>query len=302
MLLLALATGAVGIGYMLFEAQWLRIRRVKLKPSGLPGSLNGLKLLHLSDLHAGAPGPGAMAVDKLVEASKRTRPDIVLFTGDMVDKKRDLRPHLDLLGRIEARYGKFAVLGNHDHGERKNVIRDLAGRLVGRTIDESVAKVSAGEVTQTVDLYRQLLAEAGITLLENECAIVEGEGWRVQVCGIDDMQYGHADLAGTEARVDPEVPLRILMSHNPDAANCVTEGKFQLLLAGHTHGGQICIPKPGGRILLSTSGAEFGEGLYHLHDLTMHVSRGVGTTFLPFRLFSRPEATLLEFDSDDAHS
>lgn len=297
-LLLATAAGMTGIGYMLFEAQWLRLRHLNVTLPGVPGSLDGLKLLHLSDLHAGAPGPGARAMAKLVDASRRAEPDIVLFTGDMVDKKKDLRPHIELLGKIEARHGKFAVLGNHDHGLRKTVLQDLVGRFTGLSGGNGRAEVLYEDFEQTVNLNRRLLAQAGIRLLENECRLVDGGSWKVQVCGIDDLTYGHADLETTAAQVDYETPLRILLSHSPNAADCVTNGDFQLLLTGHTHGGQICIPKPGGKIMLSTSGAQYADGLYRLPNLTMHVSRGVGTTLLPFRLFSRPEATLLELRVD----
>jgi hypothetical protein len=297
-LLLFAAAGMTGIAYMLFEAQWLRLRHLTVTLPGLPASLDGLRLLHLSDLHAGAPGPGARAMAKLVDASRRADPDIVVFTGDMVDKKKDLQPHIGLLRKIEARHGKFAVLGNHDHGLRKTVLQDLIGRFTGLKGGRGRAEVLYEDFEQTVNINRRLLAQAGIRLLENECRLVDGDSWKIQVCGIDDFQYGHADLESTTAQIDYDAPLRILLSHSPNAAGCVTNGDFQLLLAGHTHGGQICIPKPGGKIMLSTSGAQYADGLYTLPYMTMHVSRGVGTTLLPFRLFSRPEATLIELRAD----
>lgn len=298
----AAAAAAAGTGYMLFEAQWLRLRRMTLPVPGLPASMEGLKLLHLSDLHAGAPGPGRLAISKLVEASRRAQPDIVLFTGDMTDKQKDVRPYLGLLAKIEARHGKFAVLGNHDHGQRKTVFQDLMRRLTGQTGGGGRAQVVYENVEHTVNLNRRLLAKAGIRLLENECRLVSLDGRRgsVQVCGIDDLQYGYADLEGMMARVDRAAPLRILLSHSPNAADCISGDEFQLLLAGHTHGGQICVPKPGGKILLSTSGAGYAVGVYRLPKLTMHVSPGVGTTLLPFRFLSRPEATLLTLTAAEA--
>lgn len=297
-LLLAAAGVVSGTAYMLFEAQWLRLRRLTVTLPGVPASLDGLKLLHISDLHAGAPGPGARAMAKLVEVSRQAEPDIVLFTGDMVDKKKDLKPHIELLEKIEARHGKFAVLGNHDHGLRKTVLQDLAARFTGQWGGAGKAEVLYEDLDQTVNTNRRLLAQAGIRLLENECRLVDAGSRKVQVCGIDDFYYGYSDLETTSAQIDHEAPLRILLSHSPNVADSVSNGDFQLILAGHTHGGQICIPKPGGKIMLSTSGAQYADGLYSLPNLTMHVSRGVGTTLLPFRLFSRPEATLLELRAD----
>ncbi len=282
-----------GIGYMLFEAQWLRLRRRDIEIPGLPEGLRGLRILHISDLHAGAPNPAGGALSKLVRKARRADPDIVLFTGDMTDKKKDLRPYLPLLAEIGSRYGKFSVLGNHDHGLRKTVLQDLARRFLRRDL-RGPAEVPTEDAAQVVARNRELHASAGIRLLENECASLVTKGGSVQVCGIDDVQYGYADFEGTEKQVDRGAGVRILLSHSPDAVQWTGDGVYDLVLAGHTHGGQICIPHPTrGKILLSTSGSKFGSGIYHANGLTMHVSPGVGTTLLPFRLLSRPEITLL---------
>ncbi|MHB1003099.1 MAG: hypothetical protein ACYC1B_04615, partial [Thermoleophilia bacterium] len=79
----------------------------------------------------------------------------------------------------------------------------------------------------------------------------------------------------------------------------MADGDYRLVLAGHTHGGQICLPRPGGKILLSSSGSDYDDGVYRAGGATMHVSRGVGTTLLPFRLLSRPEITLLVLEPGD---
>lgn len=282
---------------MLFEAQWLRLRRRRLEIPGLPAKLDGFKLLHISDLHGGAAGPAGRAIGKLVKASRRADADLVLFTGDMTDKKKDLQPLLPLLAEIGGRYGKFAVLGNHDHGLRKTVLQDLARRFTGRS-RPGPKEIPVEDLSKTVSLYREMLARAGIRLLENECATVMTRDDDVQVCGIDDFLYGFADFEGTTSQVDRDAGLHILLSHSPDVAELVPPGTYDLVLAGHTHGGQICIPHPTkGRILLSTSGSEYGSGIYNLRGLTMHVSPGVGTTLLPFRFLSRPEITLLELVS-----
>ena len=283
---------------MLFEAQWLRLRRLNVTLPGLPSSLDGLKILHISDLHAGVPGPNEIAVAKLGRIVSATESDITIFTGDMTDKKRDIRPYLPLLSDIEARYGKYAVLGNHDHGLRKTVIENLLNRLPGCNLSLEMKKVGNESLDETVAANRSLLAEAGIQLLENECIKINAGNEEVQICGVDDFQYGFADIEGTTGQVDHGVPLRILLSHSPDAADHISNGDYHLLLAGHTHGGQICLPRPtGGKILLSTSGSSYGAGLYRLRDTFMHVSPGVGTTLLPFRLLQRPEITLLELTS-----
>ncbi|MHB8859297.1 MAG: metallophosphoesterase [Thermoleophilia bacterium] len=292
---LALAAAISLTAYMLFEAQWLKLRKKRLPIDGLPAGLEGLKLLHISDLHGGARGPGGRAIAKLARASRRADADIVLFTGDMTDKKKDMTPFLPLLAEIGSRYGKFAVLGNHDHGLRKTVLQDLMRRFTGRSVI-GPREIPGEDLEETVDLNRGLLAQAGIRLLENECATLATRGGKAQVCGVDDCQYGYADFEGTARQTDPDAGVRVLLSHSPDAVEWAAGGgDYDLVLAGHTHGGQICLPHPTkGRIMLSTSGSLYGSGMYRVKDLQMHVSPGVGTTLLPFRLLRRPEITLLE--------
>lgn len=279
---------------MMFEAQWLRLRHRTLPLPGLPGALEGLKLLHVSDLHAGMPGFNDRAIARFVDKAAAVQADLVLFTGDMVNKKKDITPYLELLGRVEARYGKFAVLGNHDHGMRKTVMEDLARRLTGKSNSRARDEIAGEDLAETVSNARRLLDRAGIRLLDNECVQLTINGTAVQVCGVDDFQYGYAEMEKTERQIDRSIPLRLLLTHSPDAIDHVIGDEYHLLLAGHTHGGQICLPHPTrGRMLLSTSGSGFGEGVYRRHGMTMHVSRGVGTTLVPFRLLSRPEITLL---------
>lgn len=285
---------------MLYEAQWLQLRRLTLAIPGLVPGLQGIRILHVSDLHAGAPGPGSRAINKFIAAAGGLDPDLVLFTGDMTDKKKELGPVAGRLGEIGSRYGKFAVLGNHDHGLRKTVLQDLALKAFGRDTRGRDKTTGVSEVAATVGKYRTLLGQAGIELLENECRIVVINDARLQLCGIDDFQYGYGDLGAAAAQFDDSADLRLLLTHAPDAIGRVADGDYQLVLAGHTHGGQICIPSPGGKILLSSSGSDYGDGIYQAGAATMHVSRGVGTTLLPFRLLSRPEVTLLTLEAAPA--
>ncbi len=294
LLRLGIGLGAATSVYMVFEAQWLRLVHRRLTLPGLPAALSGLRLLHVSDLHAGVPGPNSRAISKFVQAARGCEPDLVLFTGDMTDKKRDLRPHLALLSQVEAPLGKFAVLGNHDHGLRKTVIQDFVNRATGRS-RIVMRELEPDELAATVSLNRQLLQRSGIRLLENECARVQHGGGAIQVCGIDELQYGLADLDAVRGEADPEAALRILLSHAPDVISELDGGLFHLVLSGHTHGGQICVPHPSrGKVLLSSSGSEYADGIYQFPGTILHVSRGVGTTLVPFRLLSRPEITLLE--------
>jgi hypothetical protein len=124
----------------------------------------------------------------------------------------------------------------------------------------------------------------------NDSAVVERGGGFVQVCGVDDSDGGHDDLPAVLARLDrrPGV-LRLLLTHHAELATHAAPGDFAMAFAGDTHGGQICLPLPGRRIMLSDPRARFAEGEYDAGGRRLYVTRGVGTSMLPFRAFCRPE-------------
>jgi uncharacterized protein len=121
---------------------------------------------------------------------------------------------------------------------------------------------------------------------------LEIAGVRVQIAGVDPRSYS-LGTARPQRLVDPEAGLRILLCHFPGVLRRLPAGAFQLVLAGHLHAGQICIPYPGGKLLLAHPSARVREGLYREGDVVLHVSPGLGTTFVPFRFFARPEAAEL---------
>jgi predicted MPP superfamily phosphohydrolase len=234
---------------------------------GLPAELAGLRIAHLSDFHLGFPGRGETAVRKALRWVRERRPDLVLVTGDLVTRSPGERRLEQLLGDLPPLY---AVLGNHDLG----ISRDPSA--------QRTARLDLGEGT----------------LLNNEAHVIELRGRRVQVVGVNPRRYartrGPLDVAGL---ADPTADLRIFLCHFPGALRRVPPGAFHLVLAGHMHDGQICIPYPGGKLRLAHPSAPFTDGLYRSGNTLMHVSPGLGTTFVPFRFFARPEATELVLDS-----
>ena len=98
---------------------------------------------------------------------------------------------------------------------------------------------------------------------------------------------------GFEELADPGAAFRVLLCHYPQIVDSLPAGAFQLVLAGHTHGGQICVPYPGGKLRLEHLGAPYWEGVYRRPAATLYVSRGLGTSFVPFRFLARPQATEL---------
>ena len=259
----AAALGAAGLAWSLFESQWVELVEREAPVEGLPADLDGFTLLHLSDFHLGTLSLNGRALRKALDWAEGRDVDLVAITGDLVSRRRGERMLEEALGRLRPRHGTFAVLGNHDVAET----RDPFSRPTDRS------GLEAGEAR----------------LLEHEAATVDVAGRTVQVLGADARRF-HDPFGPL---VDPDADLRVFLLHYPDAIWSVPELPAQVVLAGHLHGGQICIPTPRGKVRLEHLRAPFWEGLFELPVGTLHVSRGLGTSFVPFRFLARPEATAL---------
>jgi predicted MPP superfamily phosphohydrolase len=241
----------------------VRLRELELELSGLPPELDGLRVVHLSDFHFGVPSPGVGASWQAAIWARERRPDLVAITGDLLTHPRG-EPRLRRLVRVLPK-PTIAVLGNHD----------LA--------------ISRDPQARRSDL-REL---EPATLLRDEGRLLELRGRSVWIAGADPRL-----IVRSRPRVDPnslsrEADLSILLCHYPPVLDGLEPGRFDLVLAGHMHDGQITLPYPGGKVHLAHPSARYTRGVYRSPAATMHVSAGLGTTFVPFRFAARPEATEL---------
>jgi predicted MPP superfamily phosphohydrolase len=237
----------------------VRLRVLELRLPGLPPELDGLRVAHLSDFHLGVPSRGPRAVERAVAWVEERQPDLVCLTGDLLSRARGQRTLRGLLERLGHPY---VVLGNHD------------------------IAVSRDPFSRTVELEA---LEHGV-LLSDDSAVVELRGVQVELAGVDPRSW----VAKRRSRLaERAADLRILLCHFPNVLDRVQEGRWDLILAGHLHAGQIVVPYGAGRLLLAHPQARYPQGVYRRGSTTMHVSPGLGTTFLPFRFFARPEATEL---------
>ena len=262
--MLAVALGVLlgGAIYGWIEAGWLRTRVVEVGVAGLPEALDGLRIGHLSDFHLGAPlSRGNTASERAAAWVAERRPDIVCVTGDLVSNPRGEFRLRAILARLESPY---VVLGNHDVA----VTRDPFSRAA------------------------ELQDLKGTRLLRDESMTVETCGERISVVGVDPETYV-ARTTRPYALGEPGAGLRLLLCHFPGIVDRMPPRSFDLVLAGHLHAGQICLPLPGRRITLAHPRARFVAGTYDTAAGVMHVSPGTGTTFVPFRVFARPEVTEL---------
>jgi predicted MPP superfamily phosphohydrolase len=260
--LASLALGAALWGH--FEAGWVRLRSILVPIPGLPRELDGLRVVHLSDFHLGFPSRGERAVARAVRWAAERKPDLTVITGDLLSRP-SAEPRLrELLERLPA----YAVLGNHDFA----ISRD------------PFSKPSA-----VSDL-------GSTTVLFDESRTLELRGRRVQVVGVDPRSYSRR-TARPERLADADADLRILLCHFPHVIDRLPPGAFDLVLAGHLHAGQIVLPYGRRKVRFAHLRWTYAEGLYRRPGGTLHVSPGLGTTFVPFRFFARPEATELVLQS-----
>ncbi len=237
----------------------LKLTRFELRFADLPAAFDGFRILHLSDLHVDAL-PATLEVARRLCAGIEV--DLCVLTGDY--RRRTSGPFDQILPALEglvsglrAREGCYAILGNHD----------------------CAAMVPA-------------LEALGLTVLVNQSRSIERGGARIHLTGTDDVHYYVTQAAQRALEAAPE-GFRIALVHSAELAGVAAEQGFQLYLAGHTHGGQICLP--GGRPIFThlTCHRGYASGLWRHGDMVGYTTTGVGTSGLTVRFNSRGEVALI---------
>ena len=272
----SLAVGAVaaaGLGaFSLYEPHELEITRVDIPLRRLPADLDGFRIAQLSDLHF-RPFTTEAEISGAVSAVNALQPDLVVLTGDFVSMAtfgdaRASAGHIttcaQLLTALRAAHGALAVLGNHDIGTDPMVV---AGSL----------------------------QEHRIPVLRNRAVPLEHKSAVLWIAGLDDGEYGLADIPRALAGVPAGMPV-VLLAHEPDLADPVSRYAVDLQISGHSHGGQITVPLLGPPYL-PRLGQKYWRGLYRVGNLQLYTNRGIGTIGLPMRFGSPPEVTLFTLRS-----
>lgn len=254
------ALGALGC-WPFLEAKWCRVRPVTVSFPRLPRAFDGLRVAFLSDIHHGPFVPLAY-VRRVVEMTNFLEPDLICLGGDYVHHSAEyIAPSLRCLGKLRARLGVHAVLGNHDHWEG---------------------------ATET----RGALAQAGFADQTNRGEWIRRGTDRLRIGGVGDLWEDRQDLvAALEDTREEEAAL--LLSHNPDYIDSIHDRRVGLVLSGHTHGGQVAIPGLGAPVVPSQHGQKYVSGLVSGPKVQGFVTCGVGTIGPPVRLGCRPEIALI---------
>lgn len=290
LLLGILAVGAVVFAYAsLIERNWfaLRVHRVPCLPRGA----RPVRLLHISDLHfrRGQRRKGAF-----LAAAARTKPDLVVCTGDFVDHEPGIDVAVDAVSQLRPSAAALYVFGSHDYYASR------PGNPFKYFVGPSKLKLRKTKQLPWRDLAHKL-EERGWTQLLNKTTTfgVEGLGI-VDVVGLDDPHIKRDDITVAKERTHEGFRLGIV--HSPDAAKALAERGYDLVLSGHTHGGQVRVPGFGALVTNTRDlPRRMARGLHRLNGSWLHVSAGLGTSgFSPVRFSCRPEVCLLELVPKDA--
>ncbi len=259
----AVAAPFVMGGYGVFVGRGqLELREVDVPVSALPASLDGLRLTQISDIHCSSylTPPDVRRVVTLVN---ETHPDLVFVTGDLITLPGDpLGDCIDVLSEIKADVGVYGCMGNHESYTLCETLAEEYGRA------------------------------AGLRFLRQRSDVLAFGKARLNLCGVDYQRKACPYLSGADRMIEPGA-LNVLLSHNPDVFPVAANMGYDLVLAGHTHGGQVTV-----EILEQWANAghfftPFVVGEYRIGNSMLYVNRGIGTVNLPMRIGAIPEVTLL---------
>jgi len=262
---IAMAAPVVALGYGTYiERHNFRVREVDLPLTGLPPGLDGLRILHLTDIHLSV-FLSELEFAGVIDASNELRANLAVITGDLISSRGDpLDACIGQLARLKSEAGIFGCLGNHERYARAE------------------------------HYTTQASAQRGINFLRSRAQQLRFGDSVLNLAGVDYQRRGDQDsyLHGAEAMIVPGA-CNILLSHNPDVFPAAAERGYNLLLAGHTHGGQISIEILDQAINPARFFTPYVYGLYRAGTAAAYVSRGIGTVGIPARFGAPPEISLV---------
>jgi predicted MPP superfamily phosphohydrolase len=282
---LGIAIGGTAFGTLLygFKNQYnYQVKNIKLNFSNLPAAFRGLKVVHISDIHSGSFMNKA-EVEKGIETINNLEPDVILFTGDLVnDRASEMVPYIEVFAKLKAPLGVYSTLGNHDYGDYAQWS-------------------SQAEKDENLEQLKAIHARMGWNLLLDESVKLEKEGEQIGLIGVQNISgkssfhsYGNLQKAYSDSS---GLLFKILMSHDPshwDAEVRPNYPDIDLTLSGHTHGMQFGVELP----WLKWSPVQWmyrqWAGLYSEESQRLYVNRGFGFIGYPGRVGILPEITLIE--------
>lgn len=265
--LAALGAASVAAYPTLLEPHWLELTNTHIRFG--QGEKEPIRVLHLSDLHASFFVP-LLLLERSIGIGLEQQPDLVCLTGDFITYRSDfdVEAYVQVLRKLTRALPVFAVLGNHDGGKWAQNHRGCSDH----------------------ELVESILRRSGIKLLHNKSEVVRIKDRDLSIVGVADLWSDEIDGEAAFAETDREMPT-VLLAHNPDSKAKLKDYKWDLMLSGHTHGGQVLIPFQGPRYA-PVQDKRYVAGLKSWRDRRVYVTRGVGNLG-GVRFRCRPEVTML---------
>lgn len=248
------------------EANNLTVEEIKISLKRLPKNLDGFKIIHLSDIHH-SPFTDIEHIERTVEITNSLDPDLCILTGDFVSHEPEyIEPMAEVLGRISAKHGSFACLGNHDHW--------TDAELVTKSLENNKIKVLINE---------------GFRFQANDASF-----W---LAGVDDYMVGKTDLQSSLKGSFPD-EMKMLLAHNPVIFSTAARLGVDVVFSGHTHGGQVKIRSKKERKNRIFQKRRLTGGLHSRKNSQIYITRGIGTVVLPIRYGCPPEISDIRLSAE----
>lgn len=245
--------------------KWLVVTEHVYESERVPASFDGYRITQVTDLHDAIFGEGQ---ERLIEKVRATNPDAIFITGDLIDSNRyDLDNSLDAVKGFVEMADVYYVLGNHEVATRK-----------------------------MTEIYTAL-TELGVHVMPNSATMLEQDGEQIIIAGIEDplMGYTTQGMLDEALRDMPDDTLTLLLSHRPERFDTYVDNAIDIVFTGHAHGGQIRLPFIGGLVAPGQGYfPKYTAGTYKSGETTMVVSRGLGNSIVPYRIFNLPEIVVVE--------
>ncbi len=296
----------VGIWPRFIEPRLLLTSYTSIPIAQLPREFEGLKIVQISDLHFSSSISDSF-LKRISKQIHSIQPDLIVFTGDLLSYSKLQEPERlkNFLKTLTAPLGTYAIFGNHDYAEYVTLAKDGRFRRVqsqlpvimrgfARLFSRSDT-VQEGAIVRApideIDELKTLFADSGIHLLHNQTIQLGKKNAFINLCGLGDYMTGQCMPQEAFSQYDSRMP-GIVLSHNPDSYDMLEHFPGDLLLFGHTHGGQVNLPYIWKKVT-PLKNKVFKSGLFHIDNRYLYVNRGLGSTF-PFRWFAPPEIAVLQ--------
>ncbi len=276
-IILSIILGILGIIFYsrFIETSLFETKEYKISNVNLANDFSGLKIIHISDIHYGRITSTKM-IKKIIKEVNLIKPDIIVITGDLIDKdatltEKDISFLKDSLAKLESKYGKYSIYGNHD-------------------------------ITYSREKIEEIYKYSNFKLLVNDYDIIYGKrNEALFIGGLDSLLEGGQNIEKTMSYFNDheDILYKILLVHEPDSTDNILEKypNTNLILAGHSHNGQVRLPLIGA-IYTPSGSKKYYDNYYKINETDLYISSGIGVSRINFRLFNKPSINFYRIYND----